>query len=265
MALHDIHPHDLTDRTAGGKNRGMGRRPAPLGDEDGGSPEPGRLVTDFAMDRGSIGEYLMEEVLSPSRPVQELLIYSSICDPVSGPLADAICEGDLGSSILGELASKNCFVMALDHQGHRFRYHPAAARGARHLLNREPAAIQRRSTRTRRDGTLPRATSSRHFSTRWMRKDWSFCTNLLIRGAFAELYLRGGTPAQWDRTVRGCAQHGPDQDGDGEAGAHRRAGGGIRGDRTVRPSHSTARRSGRLAPRRRGGRFRRLRAAAGGS
>ena len=60
-----------------------------------GSPDPERLVTDFAMDRGSIGEYLMEEVSRPtSTAVQEMLIRSSICDPISGPLADAICESE---------------------------------------------------------------------------------------------------------------------------------------------------------------------------
>ena len=46
------------------------------------------------MDRGSIGEYLMEEVISIQPPGAELLIRSSICDPISGPLADAICEGE---------------------------------------------------------------------------------------------------------------------------------------------------------------------------
>ena len=54
-----------------------------------------RFVTDFAMDRGSIGEYLMEEVLPTNRrQVQRLLIRSSICDPISGPLADAIDESE---------------------------------------------------------------------------------------------------------------------------------------------------------------------------
>jgi LuxR family maltose regulon positive regulatory protein len=66
-----------------------------------GSEAPERFVTGFAMDRGSIGEYLMEEVLG-TQPVavQKLLIRSSICDPVTGPLEDAICENESGSSVL---------------------------------------------------------------------------------------------------------------------------------------------------------------------
>ena len=73
------------------------------------------------MDRGSIGEYLMEEVLANQPPeVQRLLIRSSICDPISGPLADAINESESGSSILNDLAAKNALVMALDHEGIRF-------------------------------------------------------------------------------------------------------------------------------------------------
>ena len=124
--------------------------------------------------------------------------------PVSGLCADAICEGESGSSILGELASKNCFVMALDHQGHRWS--PAAARGA--STSPQPRACGHPTPLPRERGAMAAAAEQprRGTSARAGCARWSFCTNLLIRGAFAELYLFAAARLQWDRTVRGCAQ-----------------------------------------------------------
>ena len=154
------------------------------------NPEPGRLVNDFGIDRGSIGEYLMEEVVSAQpRAVQQLLIQSSICEPISGPLADAICSSESGNSVLGDLANRNAFVMALDHQGLRFRYHPLLREVLRYLFSLEPATSQRRSHENAArwhaaEGDLVEAL--RHALA---AQDWSFCTDLLIRGAFADLFL----------------------------------------------------------------------------
>ena len=156
-----------------------------------GNAEPGRFATDFAMDRGSIGEYLMEEVLANQpREVQRLLIRSSICDPISGPLADAIDESESGNAILSDLAAKNALVMALDREGARYRYHPLLREVLRHLLKREPAAVQRRGQENAArwhaaEGNLVEAL---HHSV--AAQDWEFCTDLLTRGAFEELFLR---------------------------------------------------------------------------
>jgi LuxR family maltose regulon positive regulatory protein len=159
-----------------------------------GSPDPEHFVNDFAMDRGSIGEYLMEEVLATQPPeVQKLLIRSSICDPVSGPLADAICESESGSSVLRDLAAKNAFVTALDHEGVRYRYHPLLREVLRHLLLGERTDIQRRGHENAArwhdaEGNLVEA-----LKHALEAEDWVFCTDLLTRGAFEELYLRATT------------------------------------------------------------------------
>ena len=75
------------------------------------SGEPERFVNAFAMDRGSVGEYLLEEVLAAlDAPARRLLIRTSPCDLVSGPLADAICEDGGGTATLERLAETNSFV-----------------------------------------------------------------------------------------------------------------------------------------------------------
>ena len=159
-----------------------------------GSAQPGRFVTDFAMDRGSIGEYLTEEVLANQPlPVQDLLIRSSICDPISGPLADAICESHGGNTILTELANNNALVMALDHESARFRYHPLLREVLRYLLNQKPAAERRSGQENAArwhaaEGNLVEAL--RHGV---IAQDWQFCADLLVDGAFEELYLRAAS------------------------------------------------------------------------
>jgi LuxR family transcriptional regulator, maltose regulon positive regulatory protein len=191
LAAHDIQLaqpqiQTLADRTEGWV---AGLRLSAMRME--GSADPGRFVNDFAMDRGSIGEYLMEEVLATQPPdVQKLLVRSSICDPISGPLADAICETESGSSVLRDLATRNAFVVALDHEGARYRYHPLLREVLRHLLLAERTDIQRRGQANAArwhdaEGNLVEA-----LKHALEAQDWAFCTDLLTRGAFEELYLR---------------------------------------------------------------------------
>jgi LuxR family maltose regulon positive regulatory protein len=156
-----------------------------------GSSEPKRLATDFAMDRGSIGEYLMEEVVSAQpHSVQELLIRTSICDPISGPLADAICESESSSSTLAELASTNGFVIPLDHQGVQFRYHPLLREVLRHLLSSRSAAIQRQCQENAARWHSAEGNLVEALEHSVVAQDWELCTDLLTRGAAEELFLR---------------------------------------------------------------------------
>ena len=156
-----------------------------------GSSDPERLVTDLAMDRGSIGEYLMEEVISAQPyPVQEVLIRSSICDPISGPLADAICEGESSGAVLAELAGTNGFVIPLDHQGRQFRYHPLLREVLGHLLNGKSAAVRRRGQENAARWHAGEGNLVEALQHAVAGQDWPFCAELLTRGAAEELFLR---------------------------------------------------------------------------
>jgi LuxR family maltose regulon positive regulatory protein len=155
-----------------------------------GTEDPEKFVTDFAMDRGSIGEYLIEEVMSAQpHAVQKLLIRSSICDPISPPLADAICRSESARSILAELTRKNCFVMALDHEGERYRFHPLLREMLRHLLHREPVAVQRRCHVNAARWYAAEGDLTAALAHTLAAQDWAFCRDLLVRGAFEQLYL----------------------------------------------------------------------------
>jgi LuxR family maltose regulon positive regulatory protein len=112
---------------------------------------PGELVSDLGLDRGSIGEYLREEVLADQpETVQRILVQTSFLDEVTGPLASAVTGIDRCAQILDELARTNSFVVAIDSAHTRFRYHPLLRDLLRHLLAREaepgvPALCRRAS------------------------------------------------------------------------------------------------------------------------
>jgi LuxR family maltose regulon positive regulatory protein len=102
-----------------------------------GAEDPGGLVSQLAMDPGSIGEYLMDEVLC-RLPEQHrrLLIETSFLTEVTGPLADAVTGLPGCGDMLADLARRNCFVVPLDPLQTRFRYHRVFGEVLRYLLQR---------------------------------------------------------------------------------------------------------------------------------
>ncbi len=102
-----------------------------------GSEHPADFVSELAMDPGSIGEYLIEEVLSQLPEQQrQLLIQTSFLDEVTGPLADAVTGMTGSGEALADLARDNAFVIPLDAAHSRYRYHQLFAEILRYLLQR---------------------------------------------------------------------------------------------------------------------------------
>ena len=115
-----------------------------------GTAKPAEFVTGLALGRGSIGEYLIDEVLDRQRPpVRRLLIETSFLPEVTGELAGAITGLDGCADMLDELAHTNSFVIPLDHSWTRFRYHQLFAETLRYLLRRRapqlPQTLYRRA------------------------------------------------------------------------------------------------------------------------
>jgi LuxR family maltose regulon positive regulatory protein len=102
-----------------------------------GTEDPGSLAAQLAMDPGSIGEYLMDEVLRRLSPQhRRLLIETSFLAEVTGPLADAITGVSGCGDMLADLARRNCFVIPLDPLQTRYRYHHVFREVLRYLLQR---------------------------------------------------------------------------------------------------------------------------------
>lgn len=138
LAAHDVTlPDDalemLTSRTEGWP---AGIRLSAL--RMAGTDHPADFVAELALDQGSVGEYLINEVLARQPPqVRRLLIQTGFLDEVSGPLADAVTGLEGSAENLVELARTNSFVIPLDPALTRFRYHRLFAAILQHILRQQ--------------------------------------------------------------------------------------------------------------------------------
>jgi len=88
-------------------------------------PDPERLAAEFSGSERTVAEYLLAEVLDhQSDPVRRLLLRTSVCDRITGELADLLTGGSGGERILQDLEEAGAFVTALDANRSWFRYHP---------------------------------------------------------------------------------------------------------------------------------------------
>jgi LuxR family maltose regulon positive regulatory protein len=155
------------------------------------SDEPARFVTDFALDRGSIGEFLMEEVLAAlDAPARRLLIRTSSCQAVCGSLADAICKTSGSANVLHELAASNSFVTRVIPESDWFRFHPLLREVLQYLLRGKSEEFQhgvesRAAQWHEEHGDLVQA-----LGHALQGQAWSRCAGLLAAGAFEQLFIR---------------------------------------------------------------------------
>jgi LuxR family transcriptional regulator, maltose regulon positive regulatory protein len=185
VPLPDVDLRILQDRTEGWP---AGLRLAALRMQ--GTARPAEFVAQLAMDKGSVGEYLTEEVLAQlPEDVRRLVIETSFLDEVSGPLAAAVTGVDDSEALLAELSRNNSFVIPLNAEETVFRYHQLFREVLRHLANRQPPALVRaryaRAAEWYRDrGDLPTA-------LRWTvrSQDPAATRTLLVRGGLVEAFV----------------------------------------------------------------------------
>jgi len=88
------------------------------------NPDPERFAAEFSGSERTVAEYLLDEVLDQqSEPVRRLLLRTSVCERISGALADLLTGGSGGERILQDLEEAGAFVVALDAKRSWFRYH----------------------------------------------------------------------------------------------------------------------------------------------
>lgn len=82
------------------------------------------FVAKFSGDNHYIVDYLMEEVLHRQpEHIQDFLRQTSILDPLSGPLCDAVMGQKNSQQMLDMLEKSNLFIFSLDSERNWFRYH----------------------------------------------------------------------------------------------------------------------------------------------
>jgi LuxR family maltose regulon positive regulatory protein len=121
-----------------------------------GRPEPSAFVRAFAGDDRQIVDYLLAEVLdSLSAEIRLFLLRTSVLDRLSGPLCEAVADGQGAQRILEEMERSNLFLVPLDTRRRWYRYHHLFRELLRHELDRtEPdlaELLHRRASAWHRD------------------------------------------------------------------------------------------------------------------
>jgi LuxR family transcriptional regulator, maltose regulon positive regulatory protein len=108
-----------------------------------GHPDPERFAAEFSGSERTVAEYLLAEVLDhQSEQVRRLLLRTSVCERISGELADLLTHGPGGERILQDLDEAGAFVVSLDARRSWFRYHQLFADLLQLELRRaEPAEL----------------------------------------------------------------------------------------------------------------------------
>jgi LuxR family maltose regulon positive regulatory protein len=108
-----------------------------------GHPDPERFAAEFSGSERTVAEYLLAEVLDQqSEPVRRLLLRTSVCERITGELADMLTGEPGGERILQDLEDAGAFVVSLDARRSAFRYHQLFADLLQLELRRaEPAEL----------------------------------------------------------------------------------------------------------------------------
>jgi LuxR family maltose regulon positive regulatory protein len=155
-----------------------------------GSDQPAAFVSELALDQGSIGEYLVDEVLRHlPEPHRRLLAETSFLGEVSGPLADAVTGMAGCGEMLVQLARDNSFVIPLDAAQTRFRYHQLLAEILRYLLRR--SAPQMLPQLQKRAAAWFEAAGDLGTALYWavQAADGPYVASLLARGGFVHAFV----------------------------------------------------------------------------
>jgi LuxR family maltose regulon positive regulatory protein len=107
-------------------------------------PDSRHSIADFTGDVRHVHDYLTDEVLGRQPPqIRRFLLYTSICDRVSGDLADAVTLGTAGQRTLEALERANHFVVRVGSKPLWFRYHRLVRDVLRHRLQLESPTVLR--------------------------------------------------------------------------------------------------------------------------
>jgi LuxR family maltose regulon positive regulatory protein len=160
-----------------------------------GHPEPARFVAEFTGTDRAIADYLASEVLARLPPERrEFVLRTSLVDPVSPELADALTGVDGGTLTLAALEHLGAPVQPVDTEGRAYRYHPLFRELLRtHLRHAHPAEVpvlHRRAARWY--STQGQVMPAIHHALEG--EDWEHAGSLIAE-SWLELFLDGRSAA----------------------------------------------------------------------
>ena len=108
-----------------------------------GRPDADAFIRAFAGDHRHIMDYLSAEVLDGQpQDLRTFMLQTSVLGKLSGPLCDAVLQGEMSAGILKQIERDNLFLMPLDSSRHWYRYHHLFGELLRSELRRtEPGLV----------------------------------------------------------------------------------------------------------------------------
>ncbi len=156
-----------------------------------GTEDPGGLAGQLSLDPGSIGEYLVDEVLRwQPEAHRRMLVETSFLDEVTGPLADAVTGIPGSGDVLADLARSNSFVIPVDPLHTRFRYHQLFGEVLRYLLQRRAGHAVRRLKQRAAAWFAANGDPGRALYWAAQAGDAPRVATLLATGGFAHAFVR---------------------------------------------------------------------------
>ncbi|MDQ1031997.1 LuxR family maltose regulon positive regulatory protein [Streptomyces umbrinus] len=179
LELHELRVPVSAARTLVERTRGWaaGLRLCALAAQE--SPDPETYLKEFEVDRTTVADFLLAEVLKRQSPeAQDLLLRVSVLDRFGPELANALTGRADAESVLAGLHRENAFVEYLGHD--RYRLHPLFGEILHaHLRMRspglEPELHRRAATWLRDSGSL--AETLGHGAA---AGDWEFTAGALV-------------------------------------------------------------------------------------
>jgi LuxR family transcriptional regulator, maltose regulon positive regulatory protein len=109
-----------------------------------GRQDPSAFIASFHGDNRHVADYLGADVLARlPDTIRRFLLGTSILERLSGPLCDAVLEGEGSAALLRELERSNLFLVPLDQRREWYRYHHLFAELLRvELASREPGLLE---------------------------------------------------------------------------------------------------------------------------
>ncbi|WP_460850017.1 MalT transcriptional regulator family protein, partial [Phytohabitans suffuscus] len=144
-------------------------------------PDPDRFIAGYGGEHPTVAGYLVDEVLA-GQPAEarDVLLRTSIAEPVSGELADALTGREDAARVLAELERTNGFVVPVKSRPGAYRYHRMFGELLRaELRRRSPdqlTDLHRRAAAWHADRHMP-PDALRHALA---GRDWPRATELLV-------------------------------------------------------------------------------------